>query len=193
MIRKFAIVTITLAVIAVSPLCRAQSQEPGADLNQQLGNDQDQQWSMDQMHQPSLDSVIEVARADMRADRAKIISTAMEFSDKDAAAFWPVYRQYERERSALDDRRVAVIKEYSEKYSTLSDADAKTMAERMFDYDLRLAALKKTYFKKFNKVLPAYTVTKFFQLDRRVDLLMDLKVEYSLPPLTQAHYTETGK
>jgi hypothetical protein len=45
--------------------------------------------------------------------------------------------------------------------------------------------LKKRYFKKFNEVLPAFTVTKFFQLDRRIDLLMDMEVESSLPPLTR--------
>jgi hypothetical protein len=110
----------------------------------------------------------------------------MNFSDKDAAVFWPIYRQYEYERTTLDDSRVAVIKEYAEKYSTLSDAEAKGMAERMFEYDGRLAGLKKTYFKKFNKVLPALTVTKFFQLDRRIDLMMDMNMESSLPPLIQA-------
>jgi hypothetical protein len=41
-------------------------------------------------------------------------------------------------------------------------------------------------------VLPALTVTKFFQLDRRIDLLMDMNVEVSLPPLTQAQYTVPG-
>jgi hypothetical protein len=56
----------------------------------------------------------------------------------------------------------------------------------MFEYDARLAEIKKKYFKKFNKVLPALTVTKFFQLDRRIDLMADLNLESSLPPLTQA-------
>jgi hypothetical protein len=46
--------------------------------------------------------------------------------------------------------------------------------------------LKKKYYKKFNKALPALTVTEFFQLDRRIDLMMDMQVESSLPPLTQA-------
>ena len=78
----------------------------------------------------------------------------------------------------------------SEKYSTLTDADAKAMAERMFDCDTRLAELKKKYFKTFNAVLPALTVTKFFQLEHRIDLLMDMKVESSLPPLTRPQQVE---
>jgi len=159
MIRKSALLTITIAMLALSPLCRAQNQEP------------------------SMASAIEVVRADIGADRAKIITQAMNFSDKDAAAFWPIYRKYEYERSTVVDRRVAVIKEYAEKYSTLTDADAKSMAERMFDCESRFAALKKKYFKRFNAVLPAVTVTKFFQLEHRIDLLVDMQVESSLPPL----------
>ncbi|MGO9346431.1 MAG: hypothetical protein ACLPZJ_08605 [Terriglobales bacterium] len=129
----------------------------------------------------------------MQADRTTIVGEAMNFSDQDAAAFWPIYRQYEYERSTLDDGRVAVIKEYTDKYPTLTDAEAKAMAERMFEYDSRLAVLKKKYFRKFNKVLPALTVTKFFQLDRRIDLMMDMKMESALPPLTQAQYTGQEK
>ncbi len=166
MIRNFVVLTITSAMLVLSPLCRAQNQ------------------------QPSLASVIEVFRAEMQADRTTIITQAMNFSDKDAAAFWPIYRKYEYQRSLLDDRRAAVIKDYAQKYSALSDGDAKAMAERMFDCESRLAELKKTYFKKFNTVLPALTVTKFFQLDHRIDLLVEMKVEASLPPLFRPQLSE---
>ncbi len=164
LVRKSVIVIAAFATFCIVPLCRAQTQ--GEEV--------------------SVESAIEVVRADARADRATIITPAMKFSDRDAAAFWPIYRHYEYERSAVDDLRVAVIKEYSEKYSTMTDAEAKAMAERMFDCESRLAALKKTYFKKFNKVLPAFTVAKFFQLDHRLDLVMDMKVESSLPLLSDS-------
>jgi hypothetical protein len=159
---KSALLIVTFGILALSAVSRAQVQEP------------------------SFDSKVEVVRADMRADKTTIITAGMNFNDKDAAAFWPIYRQYDRERSAMEDTRVAVIKAYTEKYPNLTDADAKEMAERMFECDSRLVALKKTYYKKLNKVLPALTVTKFFQLDRRIDLMIDMKVESSLPPLTAA-------
>jgi hypothetical protein len=162
MVRKSVLLISTFAILILSTVSWAQTQEI------------------------SLNSAIEVARAGGRAERANILGRAMNLSDKDASAFWPVYRQYEYERSTLEDSRVAVIKEYTEKYPNLTDAEAKAMAERMFEFDSRLASLKKTYFKKFNKVLPALTVTKFFQLDRRIDLLADMNLETSLPPLTQA-------
>lgn len=153
--------TIAVAIFAFSSICWAQAQPV------------------------SLDSSIAVARAGAQADRITVITAAMGFSDREGAAFWPIYRKYEYERSTLDDRRVAVIKEYAVKYPSLTDADAKAMAQTMFDCDTSLAALKKKYYKKFNAVLPAYTVTKFFQLDYRLDLLMQMNVESSLPPLLQ--------
>jgi Spy/CpxP family protein refolding chaperone len=165
MMKNCALLVATFAMVAFCPLGRAQDQEP------------------------NIDSTIAMARANMRADRIALITTGMNFNDKEGAAFWPLYQQYEYERSRVDDRRAAVIKQYTQKYPNLTDAEAKSMAEEMFDCESRLAELKKKYYKKFNKVLPALTVAKFFQLERRVDLLMDMNVEYSLPPLTRAQYT----
>jgi len=168
MIKNPALVMVTFAILASCPFGRAQDQEP------------------------TIDSTIALVRANMQADRTALITSGMNFNDKEGAAFWPVYREYQYDRSKLDDSRSAVIKEYTQKYPNLTDAEAKAMAEQMLDCDSRLAELKKKYFKKFNKVLPALTVTKFFQLERRVDLMMDMQVEASLPPLTQAKYAAQG-
>jgi hypothetical protein len=162
---KFSVLfMLTLAMFASSPLVRGQEQEP------------------------SIDSAIALVRANMQADRTTLITTGMNFSDKDGAAFWPIYREYNHERSKLDDRRSAVLKEYTQKYPNMTGVEAKSMAETMLDCDSRLAELKKRYFKKFNRVLPPLTVSTFFQLEHRIDLMMDMQIEASLQPLTQANY-----
>ncbi len=168
MTKNSALLIVTFAMLAFCALGRAQDQEP------------------------TIDSTIAVVRANMQADRTALVTAGMHFNDKDGAAFWPIYQQYEYERSRLDDGRAAVIKQYTQKYPNLTDAEAKAMADQMLDSESRLVELKKKYYKKFNKVLPALTVTKFFQLDRRIDLMMDMQVESSLPPLTQAQYTVHG-
>jgi hypothetical protein len=168
MLKNSALFMLLFAMLALCPLGRAQDQDP------------------------NIDSIIALVRANMQADRTALITSGMKFSDKEGAAFWPIYKEYQYERSKLDDRRSAVIKEYTQKYPNLNDAEAKAMAVQMLDCESRLAELKKKYFKKFNKVLPALTVTEFFQLERRVDLMMDMQVEASLPPLTQAKYAVQG-
>lgn len=167
MIRNSLLLNLSVAVLALAPLVRAQNQDP-----------------------PSFDSAMSVIRADIQADKTTIVGQAMNFNDKDGAVFWPIYRQYEYERSKLDDKRVGVIKEYTEKYPDLTDAEARAIADGMFECESRITALKARYFKKFNKALPALTVTKFFQLERRIDLMVDVKVESTLPPLTPAQFVE---
>ena len=167
MIRIKSLLSLGLTVLALSPVCRAQNENP-----------------------PSLDSAIAMVRAGILANKTTMVGQALDLDDKDAAVFWPIYRRYEYERAKLDDERVDVLKKYTEKYPDLTDSEAKAMSDRMFECDLQIAALKKRYFNKFNKVLPAFTVAQFFQLERRIDLMVDMKVESTLPPLTQTQFVE---
>ena len=170
-IRNSVSLTLGLGLAAtLSFLCHAQSQET-----------------------PSFESAISIVRAGIEANKTAMVGQAMQLDDKDAAVFWPIYRRYEYERSKLDDARVDVIKEYTEKYPDLTDEESKAIAERMIQCDSQIAALKKTYFSKFIKALPAVTVTKFFQLERRIDLMIEMKVESTLPPLTQLRFVEEPK
>ena len=133
--------------------------------------------------EPALDAYIDAIRADLRSDKIEVITNAMQFNEKDAAAFWPVYKQYEAEQTKLNDERIQVIKNYSDKWATLTDAEAQELAEKSLDLESRRADLRKKYFANFNKVLPGVNVAKFFQLEYRLDLLVDLKIASELPAL----------
>jgi len=130
-----------------------------------------------------INSAIEAARADIRANKVKIIGDAMQFNEKDSAAFWPIYRRYENELSKLNDQRVELIKTYADRFNTMTDADAKELAEKQFSFESQRTDLRRKYFREFNRELPATTVAKFFQLEHRLDLLIDLKIASELPAL----------
>lgn len=140
----------------------------------------------------NIDSFIESLRADFRADKVSLITQTMQFNDKQSAAFWPVYRRYEAELTTLNDGRVKLIKQYADNYETLTDAEAKVMAEKSFALESSRTDLKKKYFKEFTKVLPALTVAKFFQLEHRLDLLVNLQLASELPLLLLVHPAEGG-
>jgi hypothetical protein len=137
-----------------------------------------------QSNEPSLDSYIESLRADFRADKVAIITQAMRFNDQDGKAFWPVYRKYEAEVTNLNDQRVALIKSYADKFTTMTDADARAMIEQGLDFESRRTEAKKKYAKEFQKAgLSSLTVAKFLQLEHRLDLLVDIKIASELPSL----------
>src|SRR3954469_18663714 len=71
----------------------------------------------------TVDYQINALRADLKADKAEIISEVMQFKAQEGKAFWPVYRQYDKELSEVNDELVDLVKTYAKKFGTVSDAD----------------------------------------------------------------------
>ena len=137
-----------------------------------------------QSNEPSVDSYIEALRADFRADKVALITEAMKFNDQDSKIFWPVYRKYDADLMPLNDKRVALIKSYADKFNTMTDADAKTMIDQSLAFESGRIDLKKKYAKEFQKAgLSSLTVAKYMQLEHRLDLLVDMKIASELPAL----------
>jgi hypothetical protein len=134
--------------------------------------------------QSDVDSQLEELRADVRADKVDLIAEAMKLNDNESKLFWPIYRRYDTDLASLNDKRIALIKEYAAKFSTMSDSDAKAMLDKGLDFETERAELKKKYAKKFEKAgVSALTTAKFFQLEHRLDALVDLKLASELPSL----------
>ncbi len=128
-----------------------------------------------------IDSYIQALRSDVRSDRMQIVTAAMRFSEAEAAVFWPVYRNYQAEVTKLNDQKLALLKDYAQNYDTLTPAKAKELADKSFALEQQKPELKRKYFKEFEKVLPANRVARFFQVDHRLDLLVDLQVASQVP------------
>lgn len=139
--------------------------------------------SVAQATDAQVDKTLESVRADMRADKVAIVTEAMNLSPAEGEKFWPVYREYEAEVVKLNDSRIAMVKEYAAKFTTMTDADAKTLADKFFDWETRRTELRKKYFPKFAKATSATTAAKFFQVEHRLDLLVDLKIASEIPGL----------
>jgi hypothetical protein len=128
-----------------------------------------------------LDALVELARKDLRAGKADIVGKTMKLDAGQAAAFWPLYKQYEAERQAVGDERLAVIQDFAEHYDSMNDAKATGLLERSFGIEDKRMAIEKKYKGEMLKVLPGKVVARFFQVDRRVNNLIDLKLSSQIP------------
>src|SRR5262249_12075303 len=52
---------------------------------------------------------VQLLRADVKSERKNIITQMMQFDDSEAAAFWPIFRQYDAELTKIGDGRVNLI------------------------------------------------------------------------------------
>lgn len=128
-----------------------------------------------------IDGYIQALRSDLGKDKVQIVAETMRFSEAEAAAFWPIYRNYQAEVSQLNDQGIALLKDYAEHFSNMPAATAKQLAERSFALEQQKTDLKRKYFKLFEKAMPANRVAKFFQVDHRLDLLVGLQIASQVP------------
>lgn len=128
-----------------------------------------------------IDAAIDTLRKDARAGKADILGKTMALDSTQAAAFWPLYKQYEAELATISNERVAVIQDLAEHFSSLDDAKAKGLVDRQLAFEEKRLALTKKYKDEMLKVLPAKTVARFLQVDSRLSKLVDLTIASEIP------------
>ena len=89
----------------------------------------------------NLGAYVELLRSDVRSQKIAILTQLMELTEAEDKAFWPLYREYDRELSTPSDERVANIQEYAKNYPDVSDAVADKLILKALDIQARRGAL----------------------------------------------------
>ena len=152
----------------------------GGALLAQNASPQAGQSSGNQQAQLSIDQQIQMLRKDLRSQRKQIIAANMNLTGAEAEKFWPIYEQYVADLVKINDSKYQLIKEYAQS-DTLSDAQVDTFAKRWLGVDESVTQLRLKYLPIFRNVLSAKSSARFFQLDRRVQMMIDLQLASSLP------------
>ena len=130
---------------------------------------------------PLTDADIQLLRSDVQATKNDIITHTMKFTDAESAAFWPVYRDYARDQQVIGDQRVNLIKDYAQNYDAMDNAKAKGLAQQLIEIDQKYAKLRADYWPKFEKAVGAKRAAKFYQVDNRITLMINLKLASEIP------------
>lgn len=129
------------------------------------------------------DADIETLRKDLRAKKKEMVAINLNLTPDQATKFWPVYDQYVAELTKINDEKYAVIKEYANSWGKITDAQAESLTRRALDVDNRVAQLRIRHLPLFQKVLPPQQVATYFQIDRRVQMMVDLQLMLQIPLL----------
>ena len=127
------------------------------------------------------DTDIQLIRSDVQADKNVVIAHTMQFTDAESAAFWPVYRDYARDQQSIGDKRVQLIKDYATWADTLDEAKATDLVQRAIALDDDTSKLRQTYWPKFDKAIGAKRAMKFYQVDNRLTLIVNVQLTASIP------------
>lgn len=128
-----------------------------------------------------LDKDAALLRRDIRAEKKKLIAANVSLTEDEATKFWPVYDAYVAEMMKHNDEFYALIKEYAANQKTLTDAQASSIVKRWVDVQVAQAQTRQKFVPRFEKAVPAKKVARFFQIDKRLNLLLDLQVSSQIP------------
>ena len=127
------------------------------------------------------DRQLALFRKDIRSTRKQIIASNLDLAETEAAKFWPVYEQYAADLGKIDEDRANIVKEYAEAFGSVSDDQADNLIRRWLDTDIAAAQLRQKYVPIVRKVLPAKKAATFFQIDRRVSMMIDVQIMSQIP------------
>ena len=130
---------------------------------------------------PLTDDDIALLRADLQADKTDIIGHTMQLTDAQAKVFWPLYREYANEQQKIGDQRVSLIKDYAKNYDTINDVKADEFMQRATKFDQDNYALRTRFYPQFKKAIGAKQAVKFFQIDNRLNLLLNVQLASLIP------------
>jgi len=127
------------------------------------------------------DDYIEIGRSVLKTEKKAAIAQAMQLTDAESGPFWELYNEYNDKMYQVQNKRVAIIKDYANNYASMTDAKADELWQGAFSYQQELLKLEKTYYKKFKKILPAAKAARYFQAEHKIEALINAKLALEIP------------
>jgi hypothetical protein len=129
---------------------------------------------------PKADNM-DVLRDKLKADKKLVVAEAMQLTEKEAAAFWPVYESFQKDLSALNSRTLKLIKEYAASYGSMTDPAAKGMVDSFLAIEKDRIQLMQAYAPKIRKVLPEVKVARYYQVENKIRAVVNYELAQEIP------------
>jgi len=124
---------------------------------------------------------LDLLRQDIRSMKKQLIAQNLKLSDTEATKFWPVYDKYTADLIKINDKKYAVIQTYADQWATMTNEQALSFAHQWLEMDTAISQLRQKYVPVVSQVLTGRNTATFFQLDRRISMMIDLQLASKMP------------
>jgi hypothetical protein len=134
----------------------------------------------------------EVMRSQFNANKVAVYNDVLKLTAAEADKFWPIYRDYERELSALADKKLELVRDFFMRQDAgkLTNEDAAVLSEKWLQNAQARLDLWKKYHKKISRAVSPTRAAQFLQMEHQIALFIDIGVASEMPAITPA--TNTG-
>jgi len=126
---------------------------------------------------------MQILREKVKADKKLLVATNMELTESEAKGFWPVYEDYQKDLTAINQRIGKLIESYAADYraKTLTDEKAKKLIDELVAIEQAEAGLKTSYVPKLSKVLPPKKVARYLQIENKIRAVVKYGLAEGVP------------
>lgn len=127
------------------------------------------------------DEALDLKKKIMFDQKRLVVMENMEFTEEEAAAFWPVYEKHQEELFQTNQRGAKLILAYASVYQTLTDEQAVKLVDEYYDVqDDRLAVMKKMAVD-VGKVLPGKKAFRYLQVEAKLSAIGRFELAKEIP------------
>ena len=123
----------------------------------------------------------ELSKSVITTQRQAIVADNLNLTDEQGKVFWPLYREYGADMDLITDRKLKLMEDYARKYQALTDEEASAVMANYFGIQKDELKAKQKWFGKFSKALPMKTVTRFFQIEYKLDAIIRAEMTDIIP------------
>ena len=124
---------------------------------------------------------MQLVREKIKTDKKLFIAENMKLMESEAKVFWPVYENYQKDLGKLVDKTVKLIDNYATNYQTMTEEAAKELINGYLTIEGERVTLMKSFLPKFRKVLPEKKVARYYQLENKIDAIVNYGLAKQIP------------
>jgi len=134
---------------------------------------------------------IKMLRKDVRAEKSKIMGAALGLDADQSKKFWPIYKDYDKQLTKLNDVRLGNITAYAQNYNNMTDNKADEIVNGAISYHKKRIDLLAGTYDKVRAALGAPLAARFVQVESQLLNLIDLQISSNLPLIWGPEKTST--
>lgn len=120
-------------------------------------------------------------RARIQTDKKGIVERGMNLTPEEAKKFWPLYETFQRELAVPQREYTRAVVDYVAAESSMTDANAKRLAEQVLAASSAEARLHEKHFKKLLGVLPARKAARYIQIENKMQAAVRYDAARAIP------------
>jgi hypothetical protein len=130
---------------------------------------------------------VDLYQAAFGMDKKAVVADFVKPSPAQKDAFWKLYDEYETQRKALGKERIELLKQYADKYLTMTSEQADTWTKKVIELQKKTDALIVTYYGKIKTASDAIVATQFYQIEGYILTAIRMQILENVPFLDKKH------